>query len=93
MAKTLPGNDLVALVALVEGMRGGPQPGADNAPEQPLLCATGSDDPILAASRALASVAPHGEFFEIPGRTHFNAPPARAFRDAALSFLSTPQLS
>ena len=90
MAKTVPGNDLHALVALVEGMRGGPQPGADNAPAQPLLFATGSEDAILAASRALAAAAPQGSFFEIPGRTHFNAPPSRAFRDAATEFLGSP---
>jgi pimeloyl-ACP methyl ester carboxylesterase len=92
MAKLLPSNDLSALVALVEGMRGGPQPGADNAPSQPLLFATGSEDPILAASRALAAAAPRGEFFEIPARSHFNAPPSRAFRDAGLTFLQTPPL-
>ncbi|WBM80418.1 alpha/beta fold hydrolase [Cryobacterium breve] len=87
MAKALPGNDLGALVALVEGMRGGPQPGADNAPPQPLLFATGSEDRILEASRALAEATPAGSFFEIPGRNHFNAPTSRAFRDAAIAFL------
>ncbi|MBC7442809.1 MAG: alpha/beta fold hydrolase [Ramlibacter sp.] len=86
MARALPGNDLKALVALVEGMRGGPQPGADNAPAQPLLFATGSEDAILEASRALAAAAPNGSFFEIPGRNHFNAPTSRAFRDAAIAF-------
>jgi len=87
MARALPGNDLAALVALVEGMRGGSQPSQANAPSQPVLFATGSDDGILEASRALAAVTPQGQFFEIPGRNHFNAPPARPFRDAALAFL------
>ncbi|MCI4657588.1 alpha/beta fold hydrolase [Cryobacterium zhongshanensis] len=87
MARALPGNDLEALVALVEGMRGGPQPGPDNAPSQPLLFATGSEDRILVASRALAEATPAGSFFEIPGRNHFNAPTSRAFRDAAIAFL------
>ncbi|WP_241981416.1 alpha/beta fold hydrolase [Cryobacterium algoritolerans] len=88
MARALPGNDLRALVALVEGMRGGSQPGAENAPNQPLLLATGSEDRILEASRALAHAAPDATFFEIPGRNHFNAPTARAFRQAAIGFLS-----
>lgn len=88
MAKALPGNDLAALVALVEGMRGGPQPGAANAPGQPLQFATGSEDSILDASRALAAVAPRGSFFEIPGRNHFNAPTSRPFREAAIAFLN-----
>jgi pimeloyl-ACP methyl ester carboxylesterase len=87
MASGIRGNDLEALVALVEGMRGGPQPGPDNAPPQPVLFATGSDDAILEQSRALALAAGE-EFFEIPGRNHFNAPTSRAFRDAAIAFLA-----
>jgi pimeloyl-ACP methyl ester carboxylesterase len=89
MASGIDGNDLTALVALVEGMRGGPQPSADNAPDQPTLFATGSEDGILPKSRALAMAA-EGQFFEIPGRNHFNAPTSRHFRDAALKFLAQP---
>lgn len=88
MASGIPHNDLVALVALVEGMRGGVQPDRANPPAQPLLFATGSEDRIFEASRELAAAAPEGEFFEIPGRNHFNAPTSRAFRDAALDFLA-----
>ena len=88
MAQSIHGNDLEALVCLVEGMRGGAQPDPENPPDIPVLFATGSDDPILEKSRALATAAPHGEFFEIPGRTHFNAPTSRAFRDRALEFLA-----
>jgi len=87
MAGGIRGNDLEALVSLVEGMRGGPQPSAANAPRQPLLFATGSEDSILEKSRALAAAAPDARFFEIPGRNHFNAPTSRAFREAALEFL------
>ncbi|MET0990602.1 MAG: alpha/beta hydrolase [Glaciihabitans sp.] len=87
MAGGIPGNDLGALVSLVEGMRGSPQPHAGNAPEQRTLFATGSEDGILAASRTLAEATPNGSFFEIAGRNHFNAPTARTFRDAAIDFL------
>lgn len=87
MARSMPGNDLEALVALVEGLRNGEQPGADNAPSQPLLFATGSEDRILEDSRALAELTPDARFCEIPGRNHFNAPTSRAFRDAAIAFL------
>ena len=69
-------------------MRGGPQPSRENAPPQRLLFATGSEDRILAASRALADSTPQGTFFEIPGRNHFNAPTSRAFRDASIAFLN-----
>lgn len=88
MARSVPGNDLEALVALVEGLRDGPQPQADNAPAQPVLFATGSEDAILAASRTLAEATPNGAFFEIPGRNHFNAPTSRAFRDAGVAFFN-----
>ncbi|WP_150309091.1 alpha/beta fold hydrolase [Planctomonas psychrotolerans] len=86
MARSLPSNDLEALVALVEGMRDGPQPSAANAPTQPVLFATGSEDRILEASRDLADATPTGTFFEIPGRNHFNAPTSRDFRTAAIDF-------
>jgi pimeloyl-ACP methyl ester carboxylesterase len=88
MASGIKGNDLEALVALVEGMRGGAQPQPDNPPQQPILFATGSEDKILERSRALAAAAPQGSFFEIPGRNHFNAPTSRHFRDAAVAFLA-----
>ena len=87
MAESIPGNDLTALVALVEGMQEGEQPDPANPPAQPVLFATGSEDRIVDASRRLAAATPHGEFYEIPGRNHFNAPTSRKFRDAALDFL------
>lgn len=87
MAEAIRGNDVAALVALVAGMRGGEQPDPTRPPQQPTLFAAGSDDPILAASRRLAAATPKGEFFEIAGRNHFNAPTSRAFRDRALEFL------
>jgi pimeloyl-ACP methyl ester carboxylesterase len=90
LAERVPGNDLRALIAVAEGMRIGdndPDPAAP--PQQPVLFATGSDDPILEQSRRLAGVAPRGEFFLIPGRHHTNAPGARAFREAGTAFLSS----
>lgn len=88
MAGSLAGNDLSALVDLVEGMRDGEQPDIANPPLQPILFATGSDDSILERSRGMAEAAPAGEFFEIPGRNHFNAPTSKAFRDRAIAFLT-----
>ncbi len=88
MAAGIPGNDLAALIALVEGMRDGEQPTVDNAPSQPLLFATGSEDRIIEKSRALCAASPDGTFFEIPGRNHFNAPTSRQFREAAIGFLA-----
>ncbi len=87
MAGGIGGNDLAALIDLVAGMRGGVQPEPSNPPTQPLLFATGSEDVILEASRGLAASAPRGEFFEIPGRNHFNSPTSKVFRERALEFL------
>ena len=88
MAESIAGNDLRALVALVEGMRGSGHPDAGDPPRQPVLFATGSEDGILERSRRLAAAVPQGSFFEIPGRHHFNAPTSRHFRTAAIDFLT-----
>jgi pimeloyl-ACP methyl ester carboxylesterase len=88
MAAATAGNELPALLALEEGMRGGEQPDPADPPQQPTLFATGTDDPILARTRRLAAATPRGELYEIPGRNHFNAPTSRQFRDRALAFLA-----
>lgn len=87
MAGNVEGNDLAALVAMVEGMRNSIEPTPDNAPAQPILMAAGSEDGIRDSAVRLAQAAPDASFFEIPGRNHFNAPTSRAFREAALAFL------
>lgn len=87
MAERNPANDVEALIALVEGMRGDAPLDPGETPQQPLLMATGSDDPIIGISRRLAAASPHGRFLEIPGRNHFNAPPSREFRHAGVAFL------
>ena len=87
MAAGIRGNDLSALVSLVEGMRGGPQPDPADPPRVPVLFATGTEDRILDASKRLADATPDGVFFPIPGRDHFNAPTSREFRERAIAFL------
>jgi len=90
MASAVPGNDVLSLVALVEGLRrGGPDddPDPHDPPQVPVLFCTGSEDGILAGSQRLAAATPGGRFFEIPGRNHFNAPVSRHFRDAAVDFV------
>ena len=87
MASGIRGNDLSALIALVEGMRGGAQPDPATPPRVPVLFATGSEDRILEASKRLADATPGSAFFTIPGRDHFNAPTSREFRERAIAFL------
>ncbi len=90
LAERVPGNDLRALVALAEGMRlGDADPDPARPPQQTVLFATGSEDAILERSRGLAAATPHGEFVELPGRHHFNAPGSRDFRRAALEFFGS----
>ena len=87
VAERNPRNDVEALIALIEGTHGDPQPDPAEAPQQPVLYATGTEDPIIGLSRELAAASPRGQFVEIPGRDHFNAPPAGEFRRAGVEFL------
>nr|WP_309127081.1 alpha/beta hydrolase [Microbacterium sp.] len=89
LVERVPGNDLHALLALAQGMRESRSidPDPDNAPEQPVLFATGSQDAVIGGSRRLSDAAAQGTFFEIPDRHHFNAPGSKAFRQTALEFL------
>jgi len=89
LAERVAGNDLLALIALAEGMRlGDADPDPSNPPAQDILFATGSEDAILERSRALAAATPNGTFVELPDRHHFNAPGSRVFREAAIEFFS-----
>ena len=88
MASAMPNNDLAALVALVQGMRGGREPSPAAPPHLPILFATGTEDAIIERSRRLADAAPRGRFYPIPGRHHFNAPTSHHFRDVAIAYLT-----
>lgn len=90
LTERVPGNDLRALLAIAGGMRasGTVDPDPANAPEQPVLFATGSRDAIIEGSKALAAATPQGRFVEIPDRHHFNAPGSRVFRQTAIEFLT-----
>ncbi|HXH36577.1 MAG TPA: alpha/beta hydrolase [Plantibacter sp.] len=86
MAEGVPGNEVAALIALVEGLRGGPQPNTAQVPALPMLLVTGDDDAVAAGSRRLAEAA-GARYVGLPGREHFNAVSSRAFKDAVLAFL------
>ncbi|GAA1997226.1 alpha/beta fold hydrolase [Microbacterium ulmi] len=91
LVERVPGNDILSLLALADGMRlADEDPDPADAPTQPVLFATGTEDAIIEGSRALAAACPQGAFVEIPGRHHFNAPGSRHFRAAALEFLAAP---
>jgi pimeloyl-ACP methyl ester carboxylesterase len=89
LAERVDGNDLLALIALAEGMRlGDADPDPANPPAQTILFATGSEDAILERSKRLADATPNGTFVELPDRHHFNAPGSRVFRKAAVEFFT-----
>ncbi|WP_235522659.1 MULTISPECIES: alpha/beta fold hydrolase [unclassified Plantibacter] len=87
MAEGVPGNDVEALIALVEGLRGGPQPTTAEVPPLPMLLVTGDDDAVADGSRRLAEAA-GARYVGLPGREHFNAVSSRVFKDAVLAFLA-----
>lgn len=90
LAMRLSSNDPRALMALAEGMQlGQTDPDPQRPPQQPVLFATGSKDPILEDSRRLAAAAPNGRFLEIPDRSHVAAPGSREFRTAGVAFLTS----
>ncbi|MGG7509524.1 alpha/beta fold hydrolase [Plantibacter sp. YIM 135249] len=88
MVEGVPGNDLEALIALVEGMRSGAQPSTEETPTVPALLVSGDQDAIAEGSRRLAAATPGAEFVSLPGRNHVNAVSSRGFKDAVLAFLA-----
>src|SRR5690606_16317268 len=95
LAERVSGNDLYALLALAEGMRDSQsiEPDGMHAPQQPVLFATGAQDPVLDGSRRLARTDPKGSFFEIRGRLHLNAPGSRRYGETSLQCLRAEETS
>lgn len=87
MAEGVAGNDLAALVAVADGVRGGAHPELGAHPDLPTLMVTGGADPIAPDGERLAAEA-GARFVSVPGRDHTSTVPARAFKDAVLAFLA-----
>lgn len=83
---TMPGNDPLALLAFVEGLRSIEQDPIDRG-QVPTLLVTGEQDTIAVDSAALAERL-GAAFVSLPGRTHSNAISARGFKEAVLEFLA-----
>lgn len=82
----MPGNDPLALLAFVEGLRSGPPEPIDRG-DVPTLLVTGDQDVIAVDSAPLAERL-GAAFVSVPGRTHSNAISARGFKEAVLEFLA-----
>ena len=78
------GADREALLACIEGVAGAPLsiPG-----DIPTLFVAGENDPVPAGAQELAREW-GSDFVSIPGRDHVSTLTARAFKDAAIAFLS-----
>jgi pimeloyl-ACP methyl ester carboxylesterase len=90
MAQASPGSDMYALLALVEGIKEEPFDAAEAVPQQPVLMVAGEKDERVAALEVLKGLCRGAETVVIPGRNHVNVVTARAFKEAAIDFLSRP---
>ena len=88
MALASPGSDMYALLSLVEAIKEEPFDAAEAVPQQPILLVAGEKDERAAGLEALHSLVPSARLVLIPGRNHVNAVTARAFKQAAIEFLS-----
>lgn len=88
IAAAVPGNDPLALQALVLGLSADPalsRPAP--VPAQPSLVVVGGDDPIAAQAQEWAALLPRGVFLSVPRRNHISVVTSGAFRQAAVGHL------
>jgi hypothetical protein len=92
MALLLPNNNIFALLSLVEAIKAEPYDPAEAVPHGPMLLVAGDKDERAAILPRLAELARGAgsmvEQLVLPGRNHTNAITSRAFKQAAISFLS-----
>ncbi len=92
MALLLPSNNIFALLSLVEAIKAEPYDPAEAVPHVPMLLVAGDKDERAASLPQLADLAAKAgglvEQVMLPGRNHTNAITSRAFKRAAITFLS-----
>ncbi len=88
MARLVPTNDVFALLTMVEAVKDEPFTPSEAVPKMPLLLVAGENDDLASTAQELAGLAPHAELMLLPARTHANAVTSRAFKSAAVAFLS-----
>ncbi len=88
MAQLVPGNNMQALLGIVEAVKEEPFVPADVVPRMPLLLVAGDLDTFAAGAPELAELSGQAEILLLPGRTHANAVTSRTFKEAAVSFLA-----
>jgi|SRR4051794_36558966 len=88
MAKLVPGNDLYALLTMIEAIKIEPFVPSDAVPHMPLLLVAGQKDELAQSAEELARLSGKAEVLWLPARTHANAITSRAFKNAAIEFLA-----
>ncbi|WP_285725240.1 alpha/beta fold hydrolase [Psychromicrobium xiongbiense] len=93
MARLVPGNDMFALLSLVRAIKTEPFDAAEAVPRMPVLMVAGERDELATTMPRLAELLLHrsghsADHLVLPGRTHASAITSRAFKQAAVEFLS-----
>lgn len=88
MAQLVPSNNLAALLTLVEAVKEEPFRPAAAVPAVPLLLVAGDQDELAVSAPQLAELNGQADLLLLPGRRHANAVTSRAFKSAAVTFLS-----
>lgn len=92
MALLLPSNNIFALLSLVEAIKAEPYDPAEAVPHVPVLLVAGDKDERAPSLPQLAGLVRAAgatvEELMLPGRNHTNAVTSRAFKQAAINFLS-----
>ncbi len=92
MALLLPTNNIFALLTLVEAIKAEPYDPAEAVPHVPMLLVAGDQDERIGSLPKLAELANStggmAEQLVLPGRNHTNAVTSRAFKQAAIAFLT-----
>jgi pimeloyl-ACP methyl ester carboxylesterase len=89
MAQLVPGNDVFALLTMIEAIKTEPFVPSEAVPRMPVLLVAGERDEMARTAPELAKLAPRAELLWLPARTHANAITSRAFKTAAIDFLAS----
>lgn len=88
MAQLVPGNNMFALMSMVQAIKAEPFTPSEAVPKMPLLLIAGDKDELAKTMPDLAELSGKAELIWLPGRTHANAVTSRAFKKAAIGFLA-----
>ncbi|MBT1003169.1 alpha/beta fold hydrolase [Paenarthrobacter sp. DKR-5] len=89
MAQLVPGNNMFALMSMVQAIKAEPFTPTEAVPKMPLLLVAGEQDELASTMPELARLSGRADVVWIPGRTHADVVTSRAFKKAAIAFLAS----